>query len=94
MKNNHFIEDLVSLESSFTRNDTIKEEALKEQPSPRKVQEIEKLNIKTIEDPKFMNLEVTFSEEETLQYIYLFREFYDVFTWTYDDPKQYDKGNF
>ena len=84
LKNNNFPEDLISLEFGFTGNNAIKEEALKEEPSLRKVQETKKMNIGTIKDPKFINLGDTCSEEETLQYI-LFRELEDVFTWRYDD---------
>lgn len=85
---------MVSLESSFMRDDVIRKEAPKEEKSLIKVQEAKKVNIGTIDDPKFINLGVNFSEEETLQYIELFREFHDVFSWTYDDLKEYGKENF
>lgn len=85
---------MVSLESSFTRDNATTQEAPKEEQYPRKVQENKKVNIWTIEHPKFINLGVTCWKEEMLQYTDLFKEFYDVFTWTYDDFKEYDKENF
>ena len=67
---------------------------LKEEHSSRTIQETKKVNIGTTEDPNLLNLGVSFSEEETLQFIDLFKEFYDVFTWSYDDLKEYDKEIF
>lgn len=39
----------------------------------RKVQETKKINTRTVDDPKWLNLGVTCSEEETLHYIDLFK---------------------
>ena len=52
------------------------------------------MNIITTQDPKLINLGVTFSKEETLQYINPCKDFYDVFVWSYDDLKEYDKEIF
>lgn len=66
IKSNHFPKDLVSLESSFTRNDGIKMERPKDEHSLRKVQETKKIKIETIDHPRYLNLGVTCLEEETL----------------------------
>lgn len=47
-----------------------------------------------IDDPNCLNLGVPYVEEETLQYIDLFKQFSNIFSWTYDDIKEYDKNNF
>ena len=52
------------------------------------------MNIGTTKDLNLLNLGFSYSEEETLQYIYLFKEFYDVFVLSYDALKEYDKEVF
>ena len=94
LKNKHFSKDLVSLESCFGRNNVIKAETTKEEQSLRKVQETKKVNIGTTKDPKLLNLGITCSKEETMLYIDLFEEFYDVFAWLYHDLKEYDNEMF
>jgi hypothetical protein len=58
------------------------------------VQETRKINIGMDQVPKYINLEVDCTTEEVDQYISLFKEYIDVFTWTYDDLKAYDKTIF
>jgi hypothetical protein len=67
---------------------------LKEEVSIRKVQETQKINIGTQDSPKYVNLGTSCTEKEVDQYTTLFKEFYDVFSWTYDDLKEYDKSIF
>jgi len=55
------------------------------------VQETRKVNIGTDNSPKYVNLGVDCTIEEVDQYISLFKEYVDVFSWTYDDLKSYDK---
>ena len=55
------------------RDDAFRKEVPKEKKSLRKVHKINKVNIGIVDDPKFINLTVTCSEEETLQYIEIFR---------------------
>jgi hypothetical protein len=58
------------------------------------VKETRKINIGMDQVPKYINLEVDCTTEEVDQYISLFKEDIDVFTWTYDDLKSYDKTIF
>jgi hypothetical protein len=47
-------------------------------------------NIGTSEEPKFVKLSTSLTEEQRIEYIELLREFVDVFAWTYKDLKTYD----
>jgi hypothetical protein len=82
------------LESLFTRDDQTKIPDLKEEVSVRKVQETQKINIGTHDSPKYINLGTSCTMEEIDQYTSLFKEFHDIFSWTYDDLKEYDKSIF
>ena len=73
----------------FTKDDHDKN--LLEEVSLRKVQERRKFNIGTDKSLKYVNLGVDCTIEEVDQYISLFNEYIDVFSWTYDDLKSYDK---
>jgi hypothetical protein len=44
--------------------------------------------------PKYVNLGVDCNTQKVGQYIALFKEYIDVFAWTYDDLKAYDKTIF
>jgi hypothetical protein len=59
-----------------------------------KVQETRKVNIGTDSSPKYINLGVDCTSEEVDQYVSLFKEYLDVFAWSYDDLKAYDKTIF
>jgi hypothetical protein len=50
----------------------------------------ETINLGTPEDPKIINLGKKISKEERKAYLKLFREYQDVFTWSYRDMKTYD----
>jgi hypothetical protein len=67
---------------------------LLEEVSIRKVQETRKVNIGTDISPKYVNLGVDCTTEEVDQYVSLFKEYIDVFSWKYDDLKAYDKTIF
>jgi hypothetical protein len=84
----------VSLESLFTRDDQTNILDPKEEPSVRKVQETQKINIGTPDSPKYINLGTSCTIEEIDQYTQLFKEFQDIFSWSYDDLKEYDKSIF
>jgi hypothetical protein len=58
------------------------------------VQETQKINIGTHDSPKYVNLGTNYTKEEIDQYTSMFKEFYDIFSWTYDDLKEYDKSIF
>jgi hypothetical protein len=75
----------IQSESLFTKDDHAKN--LLEEVSIRKVQETRKFNIGTDSSPKYVNLGVDCTNEEVDQYVALFKEYIDVFTWTYDDLK-------
>jgi hypothetical protein len=55
------------------------------------VQETRYVNIGTNKSLKYVNLGVDCTTEEVDQYVSLFKEYIDVFAWTYDDLKAYDK---
>jgi ribonuclease HI len=84
--------DCLEYESLFMKYDHAKN--LLEEVSVRKVQEMRKVNIGTDSSPKYVNLGVDCTTEEADQYVSLFKEYIDVFTWTYDDLKSYDKTIF
>ena len=50
----------------------------------------ETINLETPENPQNINLGKTVSKEERKSYLKLFREYQDVFVWSYWDLKTYD----
>ena len=50
----------------------------------------EVVNLGTDQDPKNINLGKNCTLDERATYMQLFREFKDVFAWTYEDLKTYD----
>jgi hypothetical protein len=76
----------------FTKDDHAKN--LLEEVSVIKVQETRKLNIGTEISLKYANLGVDCTTKEVDQYVSLFKEYIDVFTWTYDYLKAHDKAIF
>jgi hypothetical protein len=50
----------------------------------------EKVNLGTKDNPQCINLGLGCSEQENVAFIKLFKEFKDVFSWTYDDLKTFD----
>jgi hypothetical protein len=50
----------------------------------------ETINLGTLENPKNINLGKTISKEERKAYLKLFRQYQDVFAWSYRDLKTYD----
>ena len=52
--------------------------------------EIEDCNIGTIENHKMIKLSKSLPADQKLKYIELFKEFQDVFAWSYEDLKSYD----
>jgi hypothetical protein len=53
----------------------------------------ETMNIGTPENLKNVNLEKTMSKEERKSYLKLFRQYQDVFAWSYKDLKMYNTRN-
>jgi len=56
-----------------------------------KVQETHNINIGTPESPKYIKLGTSCTKEERDQYTQLFKYFQDVFAWSYNYLKEYDK---
>jgi hypothetical protein len=50
----------------------------------------EKVNLGTSENPQCINLGLGCSRQEKAAFVKLFKEFKDVFAWTYDDLKTFD----
>ena len=84
----------VSLESLSTRDDQTKISKPFEESSIRKFQETYKINIGTVESPKYINLGASCTKEERDKYTHLFKEFQDVFAQSYNELKECDKSIF
>ena len=52
--------------------------------------EVEECNIGSEHKPKMIKLSKTLPAHIKLKYIELFKEFSDIFTWSYEDLKSYD----
>jgi hypothetical protein len=85
LKNNVFPRGLVPLEELFDFNDVAKKSKI--EPSGK---EVEECNIGTKEKSKMIKLYKSLSPEKKQKYIELFKEFVDVFSWSYEDLKSYD----
>ena len=51
---------------------------------------IEECNIGTIEKPKIIKLSASLPPDQKPKYIEFFKEFQDVFAWSYEDLKSYE----
>ena len=76
---------LAPLEELFDLNDVAKKPKLEPVES-----EVEECNIGSELKPKMIKLSRTFPAHIKLKYIELFREFSDVFAWSFEDLKSYD----
>jgi len=85
LKDNFLPAGLSPLEDMFDANDVPRK--LKLQPINT---EIEEENIGTAERPKMIKLSKKLPPDQKPKYIDLFKEFQDVFTWSYEDLKSYD----
>ena len=81
--------DCIQDESFFTKYDHAKN--LLEEVSIRKVQETRKVNIGMDQSPKYINLGFDCTPKEVDQYVSLFKEYIDVFSWTYDELRPMTK---
>ena len=85
LKDNFLPTGLAPLEDIFDSNDV---------PSKPKMQPlntaIEECNIGTAEQPKIIKLSAALPPDQKPKYIDLFKEFQDVFAWSYEDLKSYD----
>ena len=87
LKSNTIPRGLIPLEEIFDSNDVAR--SPKVAPSDA---EVEECNIGTKEDPKVIQISRNLTKEYKERYMKLMKEFYDVFSWSYDDLKVYDPG--
>eukprot|EP00253_Pinus_taeda_P002880 PITA_02880 len=85
LKDNFLPTGLTPLEDIFDSNDIPKKPKM--QPINA---EIKECNIGTTENPKMIKLSRTLPPKKKSEYIELFKEFQDVFAWSYEDLKSYD----
>lgn len=85
LKDNYLPTGLTPLEDFFDSNDILKKPKM--QPLNA---DIEDCNIGTKEIPKMIKLSNTLPPDQKLKYVELFKEFQDVFAWSYEDLKSYD----
>ena len=85
LKNNFLLKGLAPLEDIFYSNDVVRKQKMEPLRS-----DIEECNIGTKQRPKLIKLSKAFPLDEKLKYIALFKEFQDVFAWSYEDLKSYD----
>ena len=81
-KNNVRLEKLFDLQEKFRRPTN------KKTRSSTLIYEV--INLGTEQDPKNINLGKNCTHAERVAFMKLFREFKDVFAWTYEDLKTYD----
>jgi hypothetical protein len=85
MKDNVFPRGLHPLEELFDFDDVAKNPKI--EPTGK---EVEDCNIGTEKEPKMIKLSKYLPPAQKHKYIELFREFIDVFAWSYEDMKSYD----
>ena len=54
------------------------------------VMQYEVINLRIVDKPQNINLGVQCSDEENIAFVKLFKEYKDVFAWSYDDLKTFD----
>lgn len=79
------------MESNFSSTDASKITFMPENPK-RKIDDTIPVNIGFEEDPKNMYISVICTDDENKQFIALFKEFKDVFAWSYVDLRGFDPG--
>lgn len=84
LKDNFLPIGLTPLEDIFYSNDIPRKPKM--QPLNTK---IKNYNIGTEHNPKMIKLSKTLPPDQKLKYIELFKEFQDVFAWSYEDLKSY-----
>jgi hypothetical protein len=85
LPSNHILRGLVPLERMFDKNDV----AIKSGVSSEEA-DIAECNIGTQDEPKFVKLSSSLTNEQRADYVGLLKEFIDVFAWGYEDLKTYD----
>jgi len=85
LKDNFLPAGLTPLEDMFDANDVPK----KPKMEPLNAS-IEEYNIGTVEKPKIIKLSSSLPPDQKPKYVDLFKEFQDVFAWSYKELKSYD----
>jgi hypothetical protein len=85
LKSNILPRGLVPLEDLFDNDDVAKKPKIEAHG-----QEVEDCNIGTEEKPKMVKLSKSLPPEQKLKYIGIFKEYSDIFAWSYKDLKAYD----
>ena len=85
LKDNFLPAGLTPLEDIFDANDVPKKPKM--QPLNAT---IEDCNIGTAENPKMIKLSKSLPADQKPKYVDLFKEFQDVFVWSYEDLNSYD----
>ena len=85
LKNNFIPRGLIPLERLFDQNDVAKNPKVKPVGDA-----VEDQNIGTEENPKIIKLSKKLPEREKREYVELMKRYTDVFSWSYEDLKEYD----
>ena len=85
MKSNHVPIGLISLENSFDQNYVVRDPKFKLAENV-----VEDENIGTEENPIIVKLSKKLPDKEKHEYVNLMKKYSDVFSWSYDDLKEYD----
>jgi ribonuclease HI/uncharacterized small protein (DUF1192 family) len=85
LPSNHIPRGLIPLEILFDGNDVPVKGRIAGDDA-----DTTECNIGTSEEPKFVKLSKSLTEEQRIRYTDLLKEFTDVFAWTYQDLKTYD----
>jgi len=85
LKDNFLPTGLTPLEDIFDSNDISRKPKIQ----PLNV-EIENCNIGTAKNPKIIKMSKNLPFDQKTKYVELFKEFQDVFAWSYEDLKSYD----
>ena len=76
---------MIPLEKPFDQNDVAKDPKVKPADNA-----IEDRNIGTKENPKIVKLSKNLPTKEKEEYVNLMKKYTDVFSWSYEDLKEYD----
>ena len=85
LKSNHIPRGLIPLENIFDQNDVAKDPKVKPIDNA-----IEDKNIGTEESPKIVKLSKNMPAKEKEEYVNLMKKYTDVFSWSYEDLKEYN----
>jgi hypothetical protein len=85
LKNNHIPRGMIPLERLFDQDDIPLKSTLRPHP-----EEVEDYNIGTKEDPKLVKISKFLPSQVKSKYSEFLKQYKDIFSWSYDDLKDYD----